>query len=116
MKYLDKKGVTQYVFSQRTGLSNGFLKSGSSLSVDNLRLISSIFNDLNVLWVIYGEGPMIVSSIGHTQIGSDNRIVHSSVHVQADGSAEIDRMKQEIDMLKSAIKDKDEIIQLLKRK
>lgn len=60
LKYLNAKGVTQYNFSKETGLSNGFLKSGSSISSDNLELISKIYIDLNLIWVITGNGEMVI--------------------------------------------------------
>ncbi len=59
LQYLDYKNISQYDFSKKTGLSNGFLKSGSSVNSDNLRLLSTIFLDLNIEWVIIGEGEMI---------------------------------------------------------
>lgn len=58
-QYLMYKGISHYEFSKKTGLSNGFLNSGSGISSDALRLISIEFDDLNILWVITGEGEMI---------------------------------------------------------
>ena len=113
LRYIDMKGITQYSFSQQTGLSNGFLKSGSSLSVDNLRLISSTFRDLNVVWVITGEGDMVTPLYGHTQIGIENKIDNSSINIYG---AEIEQLKKENELLKRSIKDKEEIINLLKKK
>lgn len=113
LKYIDVKGITQYSFSQKTGLSNGFLKSGSSLSVDNLRIISSTFRDLNVVWVVTGEGEMFTSLYGHTQIGIDNKIDNSPINING---AEIEQLKKENELLKRSVKDKEEIINLLKSK
>jgi transcriptional regulator with XRE-family HTH domain len=59
LQYLDLKGYSQYDFSKKTGLSNGFLKSGNSVSSDNLKLLSNIYPDLNLMWVITGEGEML---------------------------------------------------------
>lgn len=116
LQYIDKKGITQYSFSQKTGLSNGFLKSGSSLSVDNLRLISGIFSDLNVVWVITGEGEMCTApTIGHTQIGVQNKIDHSPINVNTNNQ-ELEQLKTENELLKERLKDKEEIIKLLKTK
>jgi hypothetical protein len=60
--YLDNKEISQYDFSKKTGLSNGFLKSGSSISSENLKLLSNIYSDLNIMWVITGEGSMLKNS------------------------------------------------------
>lgn len=115
IKYIESKKISQYKFSQKTGLSIGFLTKGSSLSVDNLNLISSIFDDLNPLWVLSGEGEMLLSRIGHTQIGSSNKIEHSPINVNS-GHAELEQLKTENELLKERLKDKEEIIKLLKNK
>ncbi len=59
LQYIDYKGISQYDFSKKTGLSNGFLKAGSNVTSENLKLISTTFVDLNLDWVITGEGEMI---------------------------------------------------------
>lgn len=59
LKYLDSKDISQYSFSKETGLSNGFLKSGSSISSENMELISNIYIDLNLIWLITGKGEML---------------------------------------------------------
>lgn len=61
LQYIEKKGITQYEFSKLTGLSNGFLKSGKSISSENLKLLSTVFPDINLLWIITGEGDMLLS-------------------------------------------------------
>lgn len=61
LKYLDYKGISQYDFSKKTGLSNGFLKSGIGISSENLELIMGIYLDLNLLWLVSGQGNMLVS-------------------------------------------------------
>lgn len=100
LQYIEKKGITQYSFSQKTGLSNGFLKSGTSLSVDNLRLISSIFFDLNPLWVITGEGEMLsFSCVGHNQSGQNNKIDRSPINV-ANTTAEVEQLKRKMSCLR----------------
>lgn len=63
LKFLDYKGITQYEFSKKTGLSNGFLKSGSSISSENMELISNTYNDLNVYWLVTGKGDMLNNGI-----------------------------------------------------
>jgi len=62
IKYLKIKGVSQYDFSKRTGLSNGYLNSGDNVTSANLDVITNIFSDLNLLWVVKGIGPMIIPS------------------------------------------------------
>lgn len=71
--YLEYKGITQYQFSKDTGLSNGFLKSGSSVSSDNLKLLSNIYSDINLLWVITGDGEMILEKNGNPNGNLNNQ-------------------------------------------
>lgn len=79
IKYLKYKDVSQYDFSRRTGLSNGYLNSGENVTSANLDAITNIFRDLNLIWVIKGIGPMIIpeetnqsSYPNGTQESSDN--------------------------------------------
>lgn len=59
IQYLDFKGISKNKFYNKTGLSVGFLDSGSSLGVDKLRIIVDNYHDFNTDWLIKNEGPMI---------------------------------------------------------
>lgn len=58
-QFLDYKGISKNKFYVQTGLSVGFLDSGNSLGVDRLRTIVNIYPDLNIEWIVTGEGSMI---------------------------------------------------------
>lgn len=45
-------------FYRKTGLSNGFLDKNEHISSKNLEIIISIYTDLNLYWLITGEGSM----------------------------------------------------------
>jgi len=60
VKYLNIKGVTQYDFSRRTGLSNGYLNSGDNITSANLDIITNVFRDLNLIWLVKGFEPMLI--------------------------------------------------------
>lgn len=59
LKYLDYKGVSKNKFYTQTGLSVGFLDSGSSLGVDKLKIIIDNYHDFNLEWFIYGRGEIV---------------------------------------------------------
>lgn len=59
--YLKYKGISQYEFSRRTGLSNGFLNSGDNINSANLDVITNSFRDINLMWLVKGTGPMVIS-------------------------------------------------------
>ncbi len=62
LKYLEFKGVSKNKFYIKTGLSVGFLDSGSSLGVDKLKIIIDNYPDFNSDWLLTGEGSMLKSS------------------------------------------------------
>lgn len=60
-KYLEYKHISKNKFYVQTGLSIGFLDSGSSLGVDKARIIINTYPDINLNWLILGEGDMLRS-------------------------------------------------------
>ena len=60
IKYLAYKGISQRKFSLKTGLSEGILRAGKDLGVDKMRVIKEHCPDLNMDWVIYDEGDMLL--------------------------------------------------------
>ena len=58
-QFLDYKGISKNKFYVQTGLSVGFLDSGNSLVVDKLKKIINTYPDLNLEWIVTGEGSMI---------------------------------------------------------
>lgn len=61
--YLTTKKISTREFERRSGLSNGYLKSlRANPSVDKLSAILKAYPDLNRIWLLTGEGSMLVSS------------------------------------------------------
>lgn len=58
-QFLEYKGISKNKFYVQTGLSVGFLDSGNSLVVDKLKKIINTYPDMNLEWVVTGEGSMI---------------------------------------------------------
>lgn len=70
-EYLEYKGISKNKFYARTGLSIGFLDSGSSLGVDKARIIINTYPDINLNWLILGEGEMLrTDADAQTQVAS----------------------------------------------
>ena len=59
IRYLDYKNISKNKFYTNTGLSVGFLDSGSSLGVDKLKIILDNYHDLNPDWFFDDEKPML---------------------------------------------------------
>lgn len=59
LKLIEYKGLTKSSFYRKTGLSNGFLDKVKDIGVTKLELILKCFPDVNLEWLVYGEGNMI---------------------------------------------------------
>lgn len=68
-QYLEYKGISKNKFYSQTGLSIGFLDSGSSLGVDKARIIINKYPDISLNWLIMGIGDMLRSDTD-TQIAT----------------------------------------------
>ncbi len=62
-EYLNFKIITPHKFEQTVQLSNGYfqkqLRNKGSIGSDILIKVSKKYNDLNILWVLTGEGNML---------------------------------------------------------
>ena len=76
LQYLNIKGISKNKFYVKTGLSIGFLDSGSSLGVDKLRIIIDNYPDLNLEWVVLDKGSILKndekSSLSQNITGDSN--------------------------------------------
>lgn len=58
-QYLDYKGISKNKFYSLTGLSMGFLDSGTSMGADKVKIIINKFPDININWLVLDRGEMI---------------------------------------------------------
>lgn len=64
VKYLEFKGVSKAAFYKDTGLNRGLIdndKLHQELTSDKVATIIAVYNDLSLLWLISGEGSMLLS-------------------------------------------------------
>lgn len=57
--YLKKKNLSKADFYKTTGLSNGFLDKGGSVTSANLETIIKNYPDLSLDWLVTSHGPML---------------------------------------------------------
>lgn len=62
-EYIDHKGISMRAFEASTGLSNGSfasqLKNDKTIGVDRLENILRVYSDINIEWLLTGEGEML---------------------------------------------------------
>lgn len=60
LKYIEHKGIDKSNFEKQSGLANGFVdKSGDNTRRSSLDKISNAFPDLNIDWILTGQGEML---------------------------------------------------------
>ena len=57
--YLSKKDVTPYEFYKKSGVTRGILQQNNGISEDNIARFLAYAPDVNVEWLITGNGDML---------------------------------------------------------
>lgn len=73
-KYIDFKGINIYSFEKSIGCSNGYWRKTKSISANILSVITEIYSDLSIDWVITGQGDMFKSDQSSTTINKFKNI------------------------------------------
>jgi len=60
LQYISYKGINKSKFYAKTGLSNGFLDKVKDVGVSKIEKILSSYGDINPIWLICGDGDMII--------------------------------------------------------
>jgi hypothetical protein len=113
IEFLDYLKIGQNEFEKICNLANASISNGRcNFTSKKLENIINAYPDLNIHWLITGKGEMLRDQsatncgIGHVVSG------HGNI---AKGNIQLTQYEQEIKSLKDRIKDKDEIITLLKQ-
>jgi len=107
LKYIDFKGITVYEFEKITRLSHGILRSGSDFGTDKLKQIRDNLPDLNMNWLIYDEGNMLLSEENEVKEPQNN---YEKMTINTE------MLLKEVENLKNLLEAKQETIDLLKLK
>jgi transcriptional regulator with XRE-family HTH domain len=109
-QYLEYKKLTPYAFEQACGISNGYLNkqlSGKgSMGSEILEKIYRHCTDLNLLWLITGEGRMLQHH--PFKLAEDKAPYQTKDEL-------VQLLKDKIQVLQQANADKDKIIRLLEK-
>lgn len=71
--YLKSKGISNTEFGRRIGVSSAYISSmRKSLQPDKAEKIAAAFPDLNLGWLLTGEGEMLKATYTQTVHGGEN--------------------------------------------
>lgn len=87
-QYLDSKGLTQLSFCNALGVSTGYISSmRKSVSSDKISSIAANYPDLNIQWLLTGQGSMLKDEkLSPSPVTAENSIVgdgNNNNHIQA---------------------------------
>ena len=113
--YLQFKHISPHSFEKKIGLSNGYfskqLRNLGSVGSDILIKIDEHYSELNILWVLNGQGQMISVSDDVSSTGQTMQFDEYLNKYEVDNK-KIKHLEVEVDKLQVIIKDKDKIISL----
>lgn len=108
--YLEFKSLTAYAFERACGIANGYLKKQyngkGSVGSDILEKIHQHYPDLNMLWLLAGDGEMIIRD--SNLILKENEEKYMTIKDEM-----ITLLQAQIAFLERSIADKDKIIAIL---
>ena len=113
--YLQFKNISPHSFEKKIGLSNGYfskqLRNLGSVGSDILIKIDEHYSDLNILWVLNGQGQMISTNDDLLNTGQSMQVDEYLNKFEVENK-KIKNLEQDVEKLQVLIKDKDKIISL----
>ena len=110
--YLQFKSINPHSFERKIHLSNGYfakqLRNLGSIGTDILLKIHVQYPDLNLLWVLTGEGEMISSG----ESSASQSIVNEFPIKYESENKKLKNLELDVEKLHHTIKDKEKIIGL----
>jgi hypothetical protein len=113
IQFIEFKGIKKSSFYKNTGLSNGYLDKVKELGADKILSIISFYTELNIEWLITGEGEMLKQEGNNETLGSlnESNTGHSTNHTKDElimtQRKYINKLEQEIDQIKRSNPDSE---------
>ena len=118
-RYLEYKSFSAYAFEHRCGLSNGYLgkqfRGKGNIGSGVLEKIKSHFPDLNIHWLVTGQGTMTTNLYATEDLNTSRHLSENGNNYLSIQVALIHSLQQQIQQLEQNIADKDAIIYLLNK-
>ena len=113
--YIHFKKISPHAFEKKIELSNGYfskqLRHLGSVGSDILIRIYQAYPDLDILWVLTGEGQMLKEEIQHSQ-QIDNCILEDFTNKYTNENKKLKKLENDFDQLQTSLSDKEKIIGL----
>jgi hypothetical protein len=110
--YLQFKNISPHSFERNINLSNGYyakqLKNLGSVGSDILIKVHNHYPDLNILWVLTGDGQMIAESDSNGSISNNEDYPMRYIS----DNKKLKLLESDLEKLNVVIKDKEKIIGL----
>lgn len=110
LKYLQYKRITPYAFERVNQVANGYLKKQlkgrGTVGSDILERIYKNYTDLDLIWLVAGEGQMLMPDRNPEHLVRDGRHHYSKDEL-------IQFLTERIALLEIALADKEKIISLM---
>lgn len=81
-KYIDFKELTVYSFEKKAGINHGVMGKGKDFGVSLLSKIKRNITDLNMNWLIYEEGDMLLEEGKQEGNRNDNTTAGEMLELQ----------------------------------
>ncbi len=113
-RYLEQHAISAYAFEHTCGMSNGYLgkqwRSKGNIGSGILEKIKMYYPDLNIHWLITGQGNMKVDSYNMVQFESLDLLHDDGKSYFLIQASLIQSMQKQIQQLEQTIADKESII------
>ena len=113
--FIHFKKISPHAFEQKIELSNGYfskqLKHLGSVGSDILIRIYQAYPELDILWVLTGEGQMLKEAmLQNEQI--DNSIIEDFTNKYTNENKKLKKLENDFDKLQTSLSDNEKIIGL----
>jgi hypothetical protein len=113
--FIHFKKITPHAFEQKIDLSNGYfskqLKHLGSVGSDILIRIHHAYSDLDILWVLLGEGQMLKQAEQESQ-QIDDIILEDFTNKYTSENKKLKKLENDFDKLQTSLSDNEKIIGL----
>ena len=124
LQFVDYLNISKREFYAKTGISRGTLDNNSGITEDILTKIFANFSEISPLWLITGEGSMLISEKIHhadkISAGSPkddkNPAQNNTTDMISHHDADVSILTNKIEMLERIIASKDETIVALQER